>query len=78
MTMLNGSCICGTSRFRASGPAASHFSQFWKGADDPDTGMAPGALDRPTGLRLVRHIFTADTGDYYDIKDNVPQEEQET
>ncbi len=51
---------------------------FWKGADDPDTGVALGALDGPTGLRLQRHIFTADKGDYYDIEDNVPQEEQET
>lgn len=51
---------------------------FWKGDADPDTGIALGALDGPTGLRLTRHIFTADKGDYYDIKDIVPQEEQET
>ncbi|MDP5362879.1 MAG: GFA family protein [Paracoccaceae bacterium] len=51
---------------------------FWKGYDDPDTGIALGALDGPTGLRLERHIFTADKGDYYDIADAVPQEEQET
>ena len=51
---------------------------FWKGRDDPDTGVALGALDGPTGLRLERHIFTADKGDYYDINDDVPQEEQET
>lgn len=51
---------------------------FWKGHAEPDTGVALGALDGPTGLRLERHIFTADKGDYYDIADNVPQEEQET
>ena len=50
---------------------------FWKGKGDPDTGIALGALDGPTGLRLERHIFTADKGDYYDITDTVPQEEQE-
>ncbi|MDG1067996.1 MAG: GFA family protein [Sulfitobacter sp.] len=51
---------------------------FWKGNGDPDTGISLGALDGPTGLRLERHIFTDDKGDYYDITDNVPQEEQET
>ncbi len=51
---------------------------FWKGEGDPDTGISLGAVDGPTGLRLERHIFTADKGDYYDIADNVPQEEQET
>lgn len=50
---------------------------FWKGTADPDTGIALGALDGPTGLHLERHIFTADKGDYYDITDHVRQEEQE-
>ncbi|AXI44924.1 aldehyde-activating protein [Sulfitobacter sp. SK012] len=50
---------------------------FWKGKGDPDTGVALGALDGPTGLRLERHIFTADKGDYYEITDNVSQEEKE-
>lgn len=40
---------------------------FWKGDADPDTGVALGAVDGPTGLHLTRHIFTADKGDYYDI-----------
>lgn len=51
---------------------------FWKGLEDPDTGVALGAVDGPTGLRLKRHIFTAEKGDYYDIADNVPQKELET
>jgi len=51
---------------------------FWKGQDDPDTGVALGALEAPTGLRLERHIFTADKGDYYEIADQVRKEEQET
>ena len=50
---------------------------FWKGNGDSDTGVALGALDGPTGLRLERHIFTADKGDYYDITDSVRQEEEE-
>ena len=40
---------------------------FWKSDADPDTGVALGAVDGATGLRLERHIFTADKGDYYDI-----------
>jgi len=40
--------------------------------------VALGALDGPTGLKLERHIFTADKGDYYDIDDGIAQEEQET
>jgi hypothetical protein len=51
---------------------------FWKGQDDPDIGVALGALEAPTGLRLERHIFTAHKGDYYEIADQVRQEEQET
>lgn len=51
---------------------------FWKGDADPDTGIALGALDGPTGLTLERHIFVAEKGDYYTIADAVPQEEQET
>ena len=51
---------------------------FWKGRDDPDTGVALGALDGPTGLTLDRHIWTEFKGDYYDITDSVPTEERET
>ncbi|KIN67634.1 Glutathione-dependent formaldehyde-activating, GFA [Sulfitobacter donghicola DSW-25 = KCTC 12864 = JCM 14565] len=51
---------------------------FWKGKADPDTGVSLGALDGATGLRLERHIFTADKGDYYDIPDTIRQQEQET
>ncbi|MEP2029344.1 MAG: GFA family protein [Paracoccaceae bacterium] len=50
---------------------------FWKAHDEDEIGVALGVLDGPTGLKLERHIFTADKGDYYDIADQVPQEEQE-
>lgn len=33
-----------------------------------------GVLDNPTGGRLVRHIFVADKGDYYDLTDGLPQD----
>ena len=39
--------------------------------------VAMGALDAPTGLRLGKHIFVADKGDYYDIADGLPQKATE-
>jgi len=39
-------------------------------------GVAMGAFDRPTDTRLAVHIFVADKGDYYDIADDVPQQQQ--
>ena len=32
--------------------------------------------DAPTGTHIEKHIFVADKGDYYDIKDGLPQNEQ--
>ncbi|MBY5986706.1 MULTISPECIES: GFA family protein [Roseovarius] len=46
---------------------------FWKAHDEDTMSFALGALDGPTGLRLEKHIFTADKGDYYEIADGVPQ-----
>lgn len=39
-------------------------------------GIAMGAFDGPTGTHLALHIFVADKGDYYEIKDGLPQNEQ--
>jgi hypothetical protein len=48
---------------------------FWA-ADAEDTmSFALGALQEPTGLRLEKHIFVKDKGDYYDIADGVPQKD---
>jgi hypothetical protein len=35
-----------------------------------------GAFDGPTGTKLSMHIFVADKGDYYDIADGLPQNQQ--
>jgi len=51
-------------------------SLFWKPDGEDRTAIAAGALEPPTGLRLDRHIFTADKGDYYDITDDLPQRAQ--
>ena len=35
--------------------------------------VSMGAIEAPTGLRLAKHIFVRDKGDYYDIGDGLPQ-----
>lgn len=46
---------------------------FWKHNDEDKMSFSLGLIDGPTGLRLQRHIFVADKGDYYDIADGLPQ-----
>ena len=50
---------------------------FWKPRDGGDIGLALGAVDGPSGVRLEKHIFVAFKGDYYDIADGLPQEGRE-
>ena len=50
---------------------------FWKGQGEDTTDVSLGALHMPTGLRLARHIFVAEKGDYYDIADGLPQQQGE-
>lgn len=46
---------------------------FWRDVTEDNSSFALGALDKPTGLRLTKHIYVADKGDYYDINDGLPQ-----
>ena len=46
---------------------------FWKAHDEDTISFSLGAVDGPTGLKLSKHIFVADKGDYYEIADGVPQ-----
>ncbi len=46
---------------------------FWKPEAESMTSLMAGAFDAPSGLRLARHIFCADKGDYYEIADGLPQ-----
>lgn len=39
-------------------------------------GVAMGAFDGPTDTKLEMHIFVADRGDYYEIADGLPQNQQ--
>lgn len=48
-------------------------SLFWSPLAAPRVAVSAGSLDQPTGLHSVRHIFTADKGDYYEIEDGLEQ-----
>ena len=48
---------------------------FWKHNDETSMSFALGALDGDHGIRIEKHIFVADKGDYYDIADTLPQHE---
>ena len=49
---------------------------FWRQHEEGTTSFSLGSLDGPTGLKLEKHIFVADQGDYYDISDGLPQHQQ--
>ena len=49
---------------------------FWDPVFQDWTAISMGAFDGPTGARLAKHIFVADKGDYYEIKDGLPQNAQ--
>lgn len=46
---------------------------FWDPPDKDFIAIGMGTFDRPTGTKLVKHIFVADKSDYYDIADGLPQ-----
>jgi hypothetical protein len=47
---------------------------FWDPLHRDWTGISMGAFDKPTGVKLAKHIYVADKGDYYELNDGVPQE----
>ncbi|WP_208352708.1 GFA family protein [Pseudaestuariivita rosea] len=49
---------------------------FWKAYSEDTISFSLGSLDSPTGLRLEKHIYVSDKGDYYDIADGLPQRDQ--
>ncbi|MCX7557991.1 GFA family protein [Sulfitobacter sp. F26204] len=52
-------------------------SLFWRHeADGGATSIMSGTLDGATGIHTEKHIFVADKGDYYDIADGLPQQDQ--
>jgi len=46
---------------------------FWDPQTKDEIAVAMGSLDVPTDGTLERHIFVGFKGDYYDIDDDLPQ-----
>lgn len=46
-------------------------SLFWRRDGAGTLGIAAGCLETPTGLKTIRHIFTAHAGDYYRVADRL-------
>lgn len=46
-------------------------SVFWRRRGRSTISIAAGTLQAPTGLRPLRHVFTADAGDYYELDDGL-------
>ncbi|NTG78158.1 GFA family protein [Agrobacterium rhizogenes] len=51
-------------------------SLFWDPPSRDWIGVAMGAFDNPTETKLKMHIFVADKADYYEITDDLPQNQQ--
>lgn len=68
----------GLTWYRSSGTAQRGFcrtcgaSLFWAPAHGRHISIAAGALDPPTGLRVVGQVCVADAGDYYDVDPALP------
>ena len=48
---------------------------FWEREGNPTVSVMAGSMDGPTGLRISRHIFTVEKGDYYEISPGPPETE---
>ncbi|MEJ8476802.1 GFA family protein [Roseibium algae] len=48
-------------------------SLFYQMKGDENTAIAAGILNGPTGLKIGKHIFVKDKGDYYEINEDEPQ-----
>ena len=65
--------------YRASDTAKRGFcthcgsALFWKQDGASYTSILAGSFDKPTDLKIGKHVFVVDKGDYYDITDGLPQ-----
>ncbi|MCP4703585.1 MAG: GFA family protein [candidate division Zixibacteria bacterium] len=48
-------------------------SLFWYPKDNPTISIAAGALDTPTDLKTLGHIWCSQMSDFYQINDDLPQ-----
>lgn len=46
-------------------------SLLWQSDDCDYICIAAGSIDPPTGLTTIKHIYVADSGDYYQLNDNL-------
>lgn len=51
-------------------------SLFWHPKDSPTISVAAGALDSPSGLKTIGHIWCSQKADYYQIEDDLPRFEE--
>jgi hypothetical protein len=49
---------------------------FWEPLFKDWTSVVLGAIEGETGVKLERHIFVSQKGDYYEIADGLPQNER--
>ena len=69
--------------YRASDTAARAFCRtcgtvlFWQADGSERTDITAGTLDDEGGVKLERHIYVADKGDYYEIADGLRQFKQD-
>jgi hypothetical protein len=40
---------------------------FWRAEGRDSVSITAGSIDEPTGLKTVKHIFTEQPGDYYEL-----------
>jgi hypothetical protein len=45
---------------------------FWREVGGAELDVTVGCLEKPTGIRIDRHIWVAHKGDYYEIADGLP------
>ncbi|MEP5759259.1 MAG: GFA family protein [Litoreibacter sp.] len=48
-------------------------SLFYRMNNEDGVGISAGCLETPTNLRIGKHIFCKDKGDYYEISDGAAQ-----
>jgi hypothetical protein len=65
-------------KVRRWGGTQCGFTLFWNPTPDGYewTEVVMGLFDQLTGLRLAKHTFVGDKGDYYEIADTVPQHDR--
>jgi len=53
-------------------------SLFWDARGDAYMYISAGALDQPTGLKTIAHIWMSQAGDYYELTDDIEQYEADS